>query len=458
MPLLRDVSESTVSRYEHMIAQLTTQALSQQEEITQLRQALGEAGTTHNSNHHYIHNERKNNKKRKQQQHISNNHNNNINDNNNNNTNNNNNHDFKDVSERRNDNMCVIFSQETPTVPTAEPTAVLTKSEKRRRGTSRKRKERRMSAAWCRTVEEYTLGLLETYMRRVDERLACSLVERLRRVTREHVMRTVEKEVRRVLHERQLLQQEQEEQLYIHNCNTCIQPHEFRISPEKEGGEKLKSVSRESSIPTCMNYITDTAVSESITVSSEKLLEEKVTSCDGQSTCIEKIQCVTSCAMNSTSEGQNNLFLGSTSVTEPYVSTISADPSSSDSFTSFHRKHDQHLIEFLQQKVSQLEERLCTATVFDQGTINSPPSVEKTSYYAGDGRKTNNSERKNNKNSNNSSSINSINGFHYCCSSGPLSNSSSSNSVCDDIEVLVDVFEGRKPPKEVLRILLGMSD
>ncbi|ORC88588.1 uncharacterized protein TM35_000162260 [Trypanosoma theileri] len=462
MPLQCSVSESTVSRYEHMIAQLTTQALSQQEEIKQLREALGKTLIPNNSDNNDINksnNDDNNNSKKKKK-----------NDNDKNEKN-----DYKSEIERRNEDMYVDVSQETPTNSTAEQIVVLTKSERTRRSRSRKDKKRRMSTGCRRTVEEYTLGLLERYIQHVDERLAFSLVERLRRVTREHVMRTVEKEVGRVLQERQWLQQqqeqEQEEEQYTHNCNVCVHHHhhhnDFHFSPERGNGEKVKSVLRESNFSACMNSTNTTAttstpssvVGDSVIVSSQQELKRLVASCDVRSSNIECAQCLTSTTMNCTSEEPNNLvFESSKTTTEPYVSTILVDPSSSDSFTSFHRKHDQHLIEHLQRKVALLEERLYAATVFDQGINNSPPSVEKTCYYAGDGRNSNNTDNNKNSNDNYNSSISSGTKVHRCCSSMSLTNSGSNSSVCDDIEVLMDMFEGRKPPKEVLRLLLGMSN
>ncbi|EKF39231.1 hypothetical protein MOQ_000548 [Trypanosoma cruzi marinkellei] len=360
----REFSVDMMNRYEHMIALLTAQALSQQEEINQLKTALNEVAILPDVNV-----------------------------------------DEEQSCKRPSTNGNVSKQHECKKAAVVENTSV---------NDSKRSKERtRLPKRWRHRVEDHTILLLEKYMRYMDERLARGLVERLRRITREHVIRSLDNEVLRVLQESLRLPQDGQMPLrqavdYDHHN------HQRRMCSTPARCEEKESEAN-------MNH----AISPPRAPSREKSTSHEVpvtTTRDARRPSSFKNPPVRLCEVG----------CGTTAETEPYLSTISTEPSVSGS-SSWLRLHlDQSLLGQLQHKVMLLEDRLAaaafSASCRSESSLLSPPSVEKT--LGRDGHSV------------------------WGSSLWSPTNSSSVTNVSDDIKVLLDIFEGRQPVNVVEKLFV----
>ncbi|KEG13637.1 hypothetical protein DQ04_00881050 [Trypanosoma grayi] len=327
----QEISSDIMTRYERMIAVLTAQALSQQEEIAQLKNAMFNAAGLCNDGsapgNNYVE------------------------------------PPTRTTSSRMLDN--------TRTFVESKPQRTATRGS----GT------RRMPKGWRRRIEDHMVGLLETHMRCMDERLARCLVERFRQVTRQHVIRSVEKEVLRVLHEKPLPVAD-------------VEPRDVSVDP--------------TATPQC------SAAPPQIHVANEE-------------SAWRSVKPATYMGDQQQNRQRPQRVIENGVPTEPHVSTIAGDPSSlSESAASLLRHHDQLLLEQLQRRVATLEDRLAVAATSFSSKGTSPPSLANATCHL------------------NGHSKDDGNRTHLWFSSR-----SPTNSASDDVGVLVDVFEGRKPPTAV---------
>ncbi|KAF8281196.1 hypothetical protein TcBrA4_0089600 [Trypanosoma cruzi] len=359
----REFSLDMMNRYEHMIALLTAQALSQQEEINQLKTALNEVASLPDANVD----------EKRPSERLS---------------------THRNVSKRRECKKAAVESTSLNDL-------------------KRSKERQKLPKRWRHRVEDHTILLLEKYMRYMDECLARGLVERLRRVTREHVIRSLDKEVFRVLQEplrlpqdgQMPLRQASDHEHHNHQRRMCSSPARCE---EKESGAKM-----------------DHAISPPRSPSHEKGTSHEVPVTareDARRPSFFENPPVRLCEVG----------CGSKAETEPYLSTISTEPSVSGSSSWFRLHLDQSLLGQMQHKVMLLEDRLAAAAFSassrSESSSLSPPSVEKT--FGRDDR--------------------SGWGSSLCSPT----NSSGATNVSDEVKVLLDIFEGRQPVNVVEKLFL----
>ncbi|RNF10628.1 hypothetical protein TraAM80_01444 [Trypanosoma rangeli] len=265
---------------------------------------------------------------------------------------------------------------------------------------------------WRRRVEDYTVQLLEAYMRYMDECLAQGLVERLRRVTRKHVIRSLDKEISRVMQERQRLLQDRRI-LLRQALDADNHQHHRMCSSSVRLKEKESRVSVDHIIPASRAWPKERDASHVISV----MAKEDARRCG---------------SFRNSPLRQREVDLGRTTEMRPCISSLATDSSVSGSGASYLRQLDHTLLEQLRRKVLVLEKRLAAASSSDfcgnEPSSSPPPPVETTHDCMG----------------------NSGEGFSSC----PPTNSSSVINASDDIELLLNVFEGLQPANAVQKLVL----
>ncbi|ESL08587.1 hypothetical protein TRSC58_03707 [Trypanosoma rangeli SC58] len=270
----------------------------------------------------------------------------------------------------------------------------------------------RLPKGWRRRVEDHTVQLLEAYMRYMDECLAQGLVERLRRVTRKHVIRSLDKEIFRVMQERQRLPQDRRI-LLRQALDADNHQHHRMCSSSVRLEEKESRVSVDHTIPAPRAWPKERDISHVSSV----MAKEDARRCG---------------SFRNSPLRQREVDLGHTTEMGPCISSLSTDPSVSGSGASCLRQLDHTLLEQLRRKVLVLEKRLDAASSSDfcrnESSLSPPPPVETTHDCMG----------------------NSGGGF----SLWSPTNSSSVINASDDVEVLLNVFEGRQPANAVQKLAL----
>lgn len=262
---------------------------------------------------------------------------------------------------------------------------------------------------WRHSIQNYVADILELYLHQVDEQLANILVSRLRAVTREHVARTFEREARKVTKERL--------QNVAPHCRT----------KRRSSSRTTKSSGRQNDSNNRAHFassLDDTAASAPSGPPRDKRTTwGNCTACASSSGYSAK----TAKPLN----GQQCASCPGLALLEPYASTVSYDRSFMDSGPS--------LLPCFDQLFPESSGRSHNVTRADHKRLASHSHIDRRSSPSGIGGR------------DFSSCCHILSGEHH--DSGSLGNSVNATNASDDVEVLVDVFKGRKPPKEVKRLI-----